>query len=184
MDSVPAPAGPRTEVTAWVGGNHSLLDNWLPHQFSFLAILVSATLERMYGERFNLSVTGWRVIAVLGGAQPMSAKELGVVSGMDQVSISRAVAKVVSMGLVSRGSDPTDRRKAELRLTDKGTQVYEEVLPLARATEAVLLADLPKEKVAQLHEIMDYLMARAKIVLSPERNWQTILEEGRRAGKR
>mgnify|MGYP003345295903 CR=1 FL=1 len=41
------------------------LDNWLPHEFSFIANHISAALEGLYSKRYGISVTGWRIIAVL-----------------------------------------------------------------------------------------------------------------------
>jgi DNA-binding MarR family transcriptional regulator len=97
-----------------------LPEHSLAHAFSILANRVSATLEKMYSQRFGLSVVGWRVLAILGTTSPLSAKALAELTAMDQVSISRAVEQLVNIKLVSRRVDASDRRRVVLRLSKKG----------------------------------------------------------------
>ena len=136
------------------------LERWLPHQFSFIANRVSAKLARMYGERFNLSVTGWRIIAVLGQHEPLSAKQLADRTGMDQVNITRAVTRLASQSMVSRRIDRVDRRRIVLRLRKKGRAVFDVVLPLAESIEAAILQELTVEQSKELRRTMAALVQR------------------------
>ncbi|MEO6657324.1 MAG: MarR family transcriptional regulator, partial [Arenimonas sp.] len=42
------------------------LDRFLPYRLSVLSNRVSQDIAQLYQERFNLNITEWRVIAVLG----------------------------------------------------------------------------------------------------------------------
>jgi DNA-binding MarR family transcriptional regulator len=147
------------------------IDEWIPHQFSFVANRISAMLAKMYTERFGLSVVGWRMVAVLGRYAPLSAKELGDRLGMDQVSVTRGLAQLLSLKLASRGVDPVDRRKAVIRLTKRGSEVYHDVVPLALAIESVLMEGLTDKEIILLKGIMGKLTKRADVVLGDERSW-------------
>ena len=151
------------------------LERWLPHQFSFIANRVSAKLARMYGERFNLSVTGWRVIAVLGQHEPLSAKQLADRTGMDQVNITRAVTRLASQSMVSRRIDRDDRRRIILRLSKKGRAVFDVVLPLAESIEAAILEELTVAQTEELRRTVAALVQRTEVVLSDDRDWRSFV---------
>src|SRR3954451_18028246 len=54
------------------------------------------------------------------------AKELAVGSGLDQSTVSRAVAALVAHGLVERRTDPTDKRSSILAVTPAGQAALDE----------------------------------------------------------
>jgi DNA-binding MarR family transcriptional regulator len=149
--------------------------HWLPHQFSFIANRVSMMLARMYSERFGISVVGWRMIAVLGRHAPLSAKELADRTAMDQVSVTRALAQLLALGLVSRGTDPEDRRKAVLRLTRQGNAAYDEVVPLAHAIGEALTEKLDAADRKVLRRTMSSLVSRAAVILGEKRDWRSFV---------
>lgn len=158
-------------------GAQPLLDLgvWLPYRCSVIANRVSTCLQGMYGERYGLSVPGWRVMAVLGRYAPLSAKEVAERTAMDQVQVTRAINQMASVGLVSRRVDQLDRRRVVLRLSRKGMDAYGEIVPLARAVEASLLAVLSPEESACLSAIMAKLVDRAEEVLSDAASWRTFM---------
>jgi DNA-binding MarR family transcriptional regulator len=153
-----------------------LPEHSLPHACSFIANRVSLTLERMYGQMFGLSVVGWRVLAILGAHSPLSAKALAELTAMDQVSISRAVEQLAGNKLVSRRIDTSDRRRVVLRLSKKGEEVYNRVLPVMFACENALISGLCSEDVATVRRIMKILIERSAKVLGDDCDWRTVLE--------
>lgn len=171
-------SGGRAEAIQADTGKESVsfeLERWLPHQFSFIANRVSAKLASMYGERFDLSVTGWRIIAVLGQHEPLSAKQLANRTGMDQVNITRAVTRLASQGMVSRRIDRIDRRRIVLRLSKKGRAVFDMVLPLAESLEAAILQELTVAQTEELRRTMAVLVRRTGEILSDDRNWRSFV---------
>ncbi len=153
-----------------------LPEHSLPHAFNVVANRVSLTLEKMYSEMFGLSVVGWRVLAILGTHSPLSAKALAELTAMDQVSISRAVEQLANKKLVSRRVDMADRRRVVLRLSKKGEEVYNQIVPVMYASENALVSGLCSEDVVSLRRIMKILVERSAKVLGDERDWQSLLE--------
>jgi DNA-binding MarR family transcriptional regulator len=152
------------------------LERFLPHQLSVITNRVSATLERMYSSRFGITVTGWRIMAVLGAQAPLSSRELSAEVAMDAVAICRAVDQLVGMGYVSRRTDPKDRRRHQLRLSAKGRSVYDEIVPLAKGIERAILDALPAADREALTRIMQTLAARSTHILSEDRDWREFLD--------
>lgn len=148
------------------------LGHWLPARCSVIANRVSACLESMYGERFGLSVPGWRIMANLGRYAPLSAKEVTERTAMNHVQVTRAVDQMEAVGLVSRKADPADRRRVELRLTRKGAAAYAEIVPLARAIEEALLTGLTGPERAMLDKLSARVEARAEEVLPDGVDWR------------
>jgi len=133
------------------------LERFLPYRLSVLSNTVSEALAALYGERFNLSVTQWRVIAVLGRYPDLSAVEVAERTRMDKVAVSRAVAELIDSGRLDRQMDRLDRRRSVLNLSVEGRRVYEEIAPLALACEARLLSALSAKERDALEGILDKL---------------------------
>ena len=74
----------------------------------------------------------WRVLAVVGRFGTVSPSTVSEWATMDKVKVSRAAATLVARGLLKQSQDPTDGRARLLRLTRKGTNVHQEIIPLAR----------------------------------------------------
>jgi DNA-binding MarR family transcriptional regulator len=163
--------GPTDDVT-----DGFVTERFLPHQFSVVANRFSDTLYRMYTERFGLSVAGWRIMAVLGSRAPLSSRELSAELAMDPVAISRAVDQLVVAKLVSRRTDPKDRRRHQLRLTAEGRTAFDEIVPLAQGIERAILDELAPSDRETILRIMGTLAARSADVLSEKRDWRDFLE--------
>ena len=74
------------------------LERFLPYRLSVLSNTVSHAIAEMYGERYQLSVTQWRVLAVVGRFPDLSAVEVAERTKMDKVAVSRAVAELIRDG--------------------------------------------------------------------------------------
>ncbi|WP_454883079.1 MarR family winged helix-turn-helix transcriptional regulator [Sphingomonas oryzagri] len=147
----------------------------LPHAFSVVANRISQMLERMYGEMFGISVVDWRIIAILGTHYPLSAKVLAELTAMDQVSVSRAIDQMMNKKLVLRKVDAADRRRVALSLSKKGLEIYNQVVPLLYASEAMLIARLPDEDAVAIRRIMEALVDVSGELFAPGSDWRTFL---------
>ena len=136
------------------------LAQFLPYRLSVLANKVSRQLASAYAERFGITIPQWRVIAVLGQDLDVSADFVCGRTQMDRVTVSRALAGLVAAKLVRRRVDPADRRSTKLRLTAAGERLYADVVPLAKAYEASLLAALSGAERAALQRMLVRLQAQ------------------------
>lgn len=134
------------------------LENFLPYRLSVLSNTVSLAIAREYEDRFQLSITEWRVVAVLGRYDGLSAREVAERTAMDKVAVSRAVAALMKDGRVRRATAAHDKRQSVLSLTAKGRKVHAEVAPLALQHEHRLLAHLDAEERSWLARILEKLL--------------------------
>jgi DNA-binding MarR family transcriptional regulator len=156
---------------------HFSPEHSLPHAFSVVASRISLMLEKMYSQQFGLSVVGWRIVAILGTHFPLSATALGELTAMDKVSISRAVEQLASKKLVSRRVDMADRRKVVLRLSKKGEEIYNQIVPLLYAGERALVSSFSKSDETALRRSMQKMLERSAELLGENCSWQALLDE-------
>lgn len=144
-----------------------ILEDFLPYRLSILSNTVSGIIAAAYSQEFDLSIPEWRVMAVLGRHPGISAVEVSERTLMDKVAVSRAVAKLIKSGRVSRRFADQDRRRSILQLSEEGRAVHAKVAPLALRFEADLLHNFSAEEIGQLDRLLERLLARARLLGSP-----------------
>jgi len=133
------------------------LDGFVPYRLSVLTNRVSSAIARHYAERFDLSVPEWRVIAVLGQAPGLSARDVAKRTAMDKVQVSRAVQSLLAAKRLTRTAHANDGRIAHLSLSAKGQAIYNEVVPLALSLERQFLSVLSQSEQKSLDMLLDKL---------------------------
>lgn len=134
------------------------LERFIPYQLSIVSNTVSQTIADDYQARYDLSVTEWRVMAVLARFDGLSAREVSERTATDKVAVSRAVSRLVAAGRVRRHMHENDKRRSVLGLTADGWKIHDDVAPLARQREREFLAQLSGEEQTWLGQILDKLM--------------------------
>lgn len=133
------------------------LDTFLPYRLSVLSNTLSLSIARVYDKRFGLSVTEWRVMAVLGYNTDISAREVAERTAMDKVAVSRALARLLEKKLIERSTAAHDKRQSVLRLSEEGWTIYDQVAPLALEHEQRMLSHLSEDEREWLAKILDTL---------------------------
>jgi len=121
------------------------LAKFLPFRLTVLSNRLTRRVARFYAERFKLTAPEWRTMAVLGQSGAMSSYSVIEQTTMDKVRVSRAVAKLLKAGYITRDADPEDRRRAILNLTAAGLEVYRQIVPLVQEIESEMLALLNQD---------------------------------------
>lgn len=136
------------------------LEHFLPYRLSVLSNRISQDIARLYADRFGLGITEWRVLAVLGRQDDLSAREVAERTAMDKVAVSRAVASLLAAGRIERDTHDDDRRRSVLRLSRAGRAIYEDVAPMALAYQRRLLEGLDEAQRAALFQLLELMEAR------------------------
>ena len=144
-----------------------ILEDFLPYRLAILSHTVSSSIARAYDQRFGLTIPEWRVIAILGRFPGLSAVEVAKRTMLDKVAISRAVAKLIKGGRIDRQFADADRRRSILNLSADGRKVHDEVAPLALRIEDDLLRGLTDDQIGTLNEVIERLLARARLIGAP-----------------
>lgn len=138
------------------------LQVFLPYRLAVVSEAVSRSLAAVYAQRFNLTRDEWRVLAALAGRDSILGAELGSLTTLDKMQVSRALTRMERDGLLEREPDAADRRNLIVRLKPAGRALYRKIVPMAQAREAYLLESLDADERAALATALDKLLQRAK----------------------
>lgn len=133
------------------------LECFLPFRLSVLSNRISQAVARVYQHQYGLSITQWRVLAVLGRFPGLAAREVAERTSMDKVAVSRAIASLLDRGLLARAWASDDKRRSKLALTPSGLAIHADVTRHALACEARLLAALDEPQREALSDLLDRL---------------------------
>ncbi len=129
-------------------------------RFNYLALRYNKPLYRWVEQQFGLSRVEFVVIYSLAIHDGVTASEIAASTAFPKNTLSRAVNRLIDIGLVCRVADQIDKRLQPLALTPGGKALYEEALPRFVALEQEMLSPLSLVE----RETLSLLLA--KVVLS------------------
>jgi len=138
------------------------LERYLPYRLSILSNKVSSLVSETYKDKFAISITEWRIMAVLGESPGISADEISAKTQLEKSLISRAIGKLEKRHLIARTQAEDDKRRSVIILTETGGSVYKEIVPLSYEHEDQLLECLTKDEQAVFSALIDRLYQHAE----------------------
>lgn len=137
------------------------LERFFPYRLSILSNKISSIIADTYKDKFAISITEWRIMAVLGEFPDISADEISARTQIEKSLISRSVSKLLKRKLIERDMAEDDRRRSMIRLSDTGNAVYEEIVPLSYQYERALLECFSEAEQKQFSHLIDRLYEHA-----------------------
>lgn len=138
------------------------LERFLPYRLSLLTNTISQGIAASYRDEHDISITEWRILAVLGRFPGLTASEVTERTAMDKVAIHRAVKTLMQKDLLERKPDQSDRRRQQLFITpSKGKAVLNTVIPKAKQFENQLLETLSPTETRSLNSILNKLQNKS-----------------------
>ena len=138
------------------------LERYLPYRLSILSNRVSGRIAETYGDKFAISVTEWRIMAVLGEYPGISADEVSNKTQIEKSILSRAISKLLNRNLRNRERDPADKRRSMLKLSKTDQSVYDEIVPIAYDMEKELPNCFNAEETEAFSKLVDRLYEHAR----------------------
>jgi DNA-binding MarR family transcriptional regulator len=112
------------------------------------------TLARQH----QISLNEWRAMVVLASHPGVAAREVAEYTGLDKMSVSRAIAALERHGRISKEADPADARRTRLQLNTAGKRLFQTIGASAAAREAQLFSAVSAADRALLDATMDRLI--------------------------
>ncbi len=127
-------------------------DYSLDGQIGFVLRRAHQRATAIFQEHFSdLTPTQWAVLSKLHEGGPLSQNLLGRMTAMDAATMQGVVRRLMERGLVSRDSDPNDRRRLTLCLTEAGRETVLSSTDKAFAVSRETLSPLnPRERATLL----------------------------------
>ena len=128
------------------------------HRLLKLTNRLMAPFTTHLAARHRISLNEFRLLMTLGRFGDRASHELAAQTGVNAMSVSRAVATLERDGRISVAVDPHNRRRKTLSLTPEGHQLYQSMRPEADRVADYLLSRLSPRDLAALDRIVDKLL--------------------------
>ncbi len=104
----------------------------------------------------ELSTSAWAVLMMIYSTpdQAITPSEASAAVVQSRTHMTRVADDLVAAGLIERAHDETDRRRVVLRLTTRGVERVQQLLPLAWTEYAAALAAFSTEEAATLEGLL------------------------------
>jgi DNA-binding MarR family transcriptional regulator len=136
MKAKASPAGRQT--TANQPAAARFVDDYLAALLAQASHLISDEFHRVVRAQ-DLSVSEWRVLASLAGAEPISTGRLAQLAVLKQPTVTRMLDRLEAEGRVERLAQAGDRRVTLVRITAAGARTVARLIALAREHETRVL---------------------------------------------
>lgn len=165
MTPAPPSSPPPPETGPWAdldeSGSTLTVDAFLTTLMSQVGNALRRTITVPYADAAELTVSEWRLLALIAHAGELPFSALVVQSTSDKALVSRTLRLLEERGLVVLHAEgATPRKRIRCAVTPAGRQLHDEVMPVARRHQAAALRVLtPQEREVMyraLHKLRTY----------------------------
>ncbi len=128
------------------------------HQLLKLTNRLMAPFSTHLAHRYKISLNEFRLLMTIGALEKTASHELAELTGVNVMSVSRAVATLQRHGRIEVVRDPANRRRKWLTLTEEGRRLYTIMRPQSEKVADYLFSELAPSEVEQLGSILTHLI--------------------------
>jgi len=133
----------------------------IAYRVSWLANFYSGPIYRRLEMERGLTRPEFVVLHCASHCPQVTARDIGLMTGLPKNSISRAVQRLLRDGRITRGTDAADSRALPLAVAAKGRALYDEMIEPFVAREDAMLAPLSRAERAEFDRLLGKLTARS-----------------------
>jgi DNA-binding MarR family transcriptional regulator len=130
----------------------------LLHGLLKLTNRLMAPFSTHLSHRHRISLNEFRMLMTIGALGRSASHELAELTGVNVMSVSRAVATLERHGRIEVRQDPANRRRKWLALTEEGQVLYEQMRPQTQKVADYLFSDLSESEASDLQRLVDRLI--------------------------
>jgi DNA-binding MarR family transcriptional regulator len=128
--------------------------NSLPYLLARLGVRMGDLFTRVIRHE-KLTLPMYRVLAALSEqGHPLRLGEIAELTSADVSTLSRIVAEMNRVGLLTRDRPENDQRSLQVALTPKGAELAARLMPLAAYYEEVVTGGMSAKEAAELKRVL------------------------------
>ncbi|MCL6250336.1 MarR family transcriptional regulator [Altererythrobacter sp. KTW20L] len=132
----------------------------LLHDMLKLNNRLMAPFSTHLSHRYRISLNEFRLLMTIGALGRTASHEVADLTGVNVMSVSRAVATLQRSDRVEVVRDEANRRRKWLTLTEEGQRLYEVMRPQSDKVADYLFDGLDKDELANLANLVERLTDR------------------------
>ena len=129
------------------------------HDLLKLSNRLMAPVATHLADRYKISLNEFRLLMTIGALGTTASHQVAEKTGVNVMSVSRAVAALERHGRISVAIDPANRRRKSIVLTEEGRRLYEIMRPQSLKVAEYLFSELDCADLATLDRILGKLIA-------------------------
>jgi len=153
----PAPPrkGAREEEARALAAEHLVERRWM-----VLSRMMEREMARDLKAAFDLTAAEWRVLTLVCTMGSISAIDVSVVFERDSAEVSRAVYRLLAVGLVARDGGGRRKRRIDIIPTDAGRALFARARVRGASYFASLMTELSAEEQKRLDHALESVARR------------------------
>lgn len=124
------------------------------HRILKLSNRLMAPFSTYLEHQYRISVNEFRLLMFIGRFGATASHELAENTGVNVMSVSRAVSALQRNGRINVDRDPQNRRRKTLTLTAEGERLYKVMRPQTDLVAEYLLSNLSEEETDTLNHVL------------------------------
>lgn len=129
------------------------------HELLKLTNRLMAPFSTHLASRYKISLNEFRLLMTIGAMGTTASHEVAELTGVNVMSVSRAVSALERNGRISVVPDPENRRRKALTLTEEGQRLYDIMRPQTQKVAEYLFSELAGDEVRMLDSILSKLIS-------------------------
>jgi DNA-binding MarR family transcriptional regulator len=140
----------------------------MPFRIAVVSNLLAFNRDWKIRSLCDLEPRELRIFINIGSYMPIKAADIAYQSRLDSYTISRAVKKLQSFGLIDIVADPANKNVKKLLLNNKGKELYQQLVPELEARSKAFESALSEQEQAQFYSMIDKLENKAEEILAQQ----------------
>jgi DNA-binding MarR family transcriptional regulator len=120
--------------------------------------LTARPFQQSVGKVHQLSLNEWRAMVVVASHPGCAATDIAEATGLDKMSVSRALSGLIKLDRVTLADDATDQRRSHVYLSPAGRKLFALIGASAVQREAQLFAGISPTELKAMGATLDKLV--------------------------
>ena len=132
---------------------------FVPYKVSILATHFRQAIAELYKPALGITEGEWKVLVTIAHHGPLASSNIGTHMTLDRMAVSRALSRLIDLGLVRRRPHASDQRISMVWLTASGERSFDTLAREAAALERKALRHFSSTEKTQLLRLIGKLEA-------------------------
>jgi DNA-binding MarR family transcriptional regulator len=132
---------------------------FVPYRVSILATHFRQTIAEVYKPTLGITEGEWKVLVTVAHYGPLASSDIGAHMTLDRMTVSRALSRLIELGLVRRRPHASDQRVSTVSLTASGERSFDALAREAAALERKALQHFSSTEKTELLRLIGKLEA-------------------------
>jgi len=135
------------------------MSSFVPYKVSILATHFRHAIAQLYKPALGIAEGEWKVLVTVAHYGPLASSDIGAHMTLDRMTVSRALNRLIDLGLVRRRPHASDQRISTVSLTASGERSFDTLARQAAELERKALRHFSSAEKTELLRLISKLEA-------------------------